>query len=105
MNNRRQFIQTSAAAAVLGSLALPSFAQPQTSPLPLDQVRIINGFPVGGSADTTSRRVWVKSWAHRPTPKTRRWSKTKPVPLPALRLMQSRRLRPTEPRCCLCRIR
>ena len=36
MNNRRQFIQSSAAAAVLGSLALPSFAQTQA--LPLDQV-------------------------------------------------------------------
>jgi tripartite-type tricarboxylate transporter receptor subunit TctC len=56
MNNRRQFIQASAATAVLGGLALPSFAQA----LPLEQVKIINGFPVGGSADTTSRRVGEK---------------------------------------------
>ena len=56
MNNRRQFIQASAATAVLGGFALPSFAQA----LPLDQVKIINGFPVGGSADTTSRRVGEK---------------------------------------------
>ena len=58
MNNRRQFIQSSAAAAVLGSLVMPSFAQAPT--LPLDQVKIINGFPVGGSADTTSRRIGEK---------------------------------------------
>ena len=56
MNNRRQFIQASAATAVFGGLALPSFAQA----LPLEQVKIINGFPVGGSADTTSRRVGEK---------------------------------------------
>ena len=62
MKNRRQFIQTSAAAAVatsvLGGLALPSFAQ--SGGLPLEQVKIINGFPVGGSADATSRRVGEK---------------------------------------------
>ena len=56
MKNRRQFIQTTAATAVLGGFALPSFAQA----LPLDQVKIINGFPVGGSADATSRRVGEK---------------------------------------------
>ena len=59
MNNRRQFIQTSAATTVLGGLgglALPTWAQS----LPLEQVKIINGFPVGGSADTTSRRVGEK---------------------------------------------
>ena len=56
MNNRRQFIQASAATAVLGGFALPSFAQV----LPIEQVKIINGFPVGGSADTTSRRVGEK---------------------------------------------
>ena len=56
MNNRRQFIQASAAAAVMGGFALPSSAQA----LPIEQVKIINGFPVGGSADTTSRRVGEK---------------------------------------------
>ena len=56
MTNRRQFIQASATTAVLGGFALPSFAQA----LPLEQVKIINGFPVGGSADTTSRRVGEK---------------------------------------------
>ncbi len=56
MNNRRQIIQASTAAAVLGGFALPIFAQA----LPIEQVKIINGFPVGGSADTTSRRVGEK---------------------------------------------
>ena len=56
MNNRRQFIQASAATADLGGFTLPSFAQA----LPIEQVKIINGFPVGGSADTTSRRVGEK---------------------------------------------
>lgn len=56
MKNRRQFMQASAATAMLGGIALPSYAQT----LPLEQVKIINGFPVGGSADTTSRRVAEK---------------------------------------------
>ena len=56
MTNRRQFIQLSAATAFSSSFTLPSFAQA----LPLEQVKIINGFPVGGSADTTSRRVGEK---------------------------------------------
>ena len=62
MKNRRQFIQataaatTSAATVVMGGFALPAFAQA----LPVEQVKIINGFPVGGSADTTSRRVGEK---------------------------------------------
>ena len=56
MKNRRQFIQASAATAAFGGSALPLFAQA----LPLEQVKIINGFPVGGSADTTSRRVGEK---------------------------------------------
>ena len=60
MKNRRQFVQASAATAVstavLGGFSLPSFAQTP----PLDLVKIINGFPVGGSADTTSRRVAEK---------------------------------------------
>ena len=56
MNNRRHFIQATAATAVLGGLNLPAYAQA----LPIEQVKIINGFPVGGSADTTSRRVGEK---------------------------------------------
>lgn len=56
MTNRRQFIQSTGATALLGALGMPAFAQA----LPLEQVKIINGFPVGGSADTTSRRIGEK---------------------------------------------
>jgi len=52
MSTRRQFIQAGAASTLLGTLGLhPAFAQG------LDQVKIVNGFPAGGTADTTSRRV------------------------------------------------
>jgi tripartite-type tricarboxylate transporter receptor subunit TctC len=55
---RRQFIQAAAGGA-LGTVAFgPAFAQ--SAGLPFEQVKIINGFPVGGSADTTSRRVGEK---------------------------------------------
>jgi len=56
MNNRRQPIHDNAASAVLGALALPSFALA----LRLTQVKIINGFPVCGSAKTTCRSVGEK---------------------------------------------
>ena len=55
-SSRRQLIQAGMASAALAGMGLPAFAQA----LPLDQVKIINGFPVGGSADTTSRRVGEK---------------------------------------------
>ena len=54
MSTRRQFLQYSTSAAALGSLGglgLPAWAQA------LEQVKIINGFPAGGTADVTSRRV------------------------------------------------
>ena len=52
MSTRRQFIQAGTAGTLLGALGLhPSFAQG------LDQVKIVNGFPAGGTADVTSRRV------------------------------------------------
>lgn len=52
MSTRRQFIQAGAAGTLLGALGLhPSLAQG------LDQVKIVNGFPAGGTADVTSRRV------------------------------------------------
>jgi tripartite-type tricarboxylate transporter receptor subunit TctC len=55
MMQRRHFVQTSA----LGLLA------PLTSPLSawaqaLEQVKIVNGFPAGGTADGTSRRIGDK---------------------------------------------
>ena len=54
MNTRRQFLQYSASAAALGSFGLPALAQA------FEQVKIINGFPAGGTADVTSRRVGDK---------------------------------------------
>ena len=56
MIQRRQLIKASAGAALLSSLGMRAWAQS----LPLEQVKIINGFPVGGSADTTSRRIGEK---------------------------------------------
>ncbi len=53
--NKRNFLQSTsslAALTTLGSLA-PSLARAQA----LEQVKIVNGFPAGGTADTTSRRV------------------------------------------------
>lgn len=48
----------------LQALSLPLFspwaAWSQHSGLPLEQVKIINGFPAGGTADTTSRRIGDK---------------------------------------------
>jgi tripartite-type tricarboxylate transporter receptor subunit TctC len=57
MRTRRQFIQYSAAATALGGLGLHS--QPALAQA-FEQVRIINGFPAGGTADVTSRRVGDK---------------------------------------------
>ena len=52
MSNRRQFVQATAGSTLLGLLGgAPAFAQG------LDQVKIVNGFPAGGTADATSRRV------------------------------------------------
>ena len=55
MSTRRQFIQATTASTLLGSLGLqPARAQG------LEQVKIVNGFPAGGSADVTSRRIGEK---------------------------------------------
>ncbi len=52
---RRQFIQASASVSLLGAAGMHlAFAQA------LEQVKIINGFPAGGTADATSRRVGDK---------------------------------------------
>ncbi|HZY17978.1 MAG TPA: Bug family tripartite tricarboxylate transporter substrate binding protein [Ramlibacter sp.] len=54
MGNRRQFITSVAA---LGAAAgFPSGASAQA----FEQVKIVNGFPAGGTADSTSRRVAEK---------------------------------------------
>jgi tripartite-type tricarboxylate transporter receptor subunit TctC len=55
MSTRRQFVQATAATTLLGSLGLQT-ARAQG----LEQVKIVNGFPAGGSADVTSRRIGEK---------------------------------------------
>ncbi len=55
MMQRRHFVQATAGATALGLLA-PFTARAQT----LEQVKIVNGFPAGGTADATSRRVGEK---------------------------------------------
>jgi len=55
MTTRRQFTHATAGLAALGALA-PFAARAQA----LEQVKIINGFPAGGTADATSRRVGDK---------------------------------------------
>ena len=52
MTTRRQFVQASASATLLGALGTHSVLAQA-----LEQVKIINGFPAGGTADATSRRV------------------------------------------------
>jgi tripartite-type tricarboxylate transporter receptor subunit TctC len=54
MTNRRQFVQSAASLAALGTFPLGAFAQS------FDAVKIVNGFPAGGTADSTSRRVAEK---------------------------------------------
>ena len=52
MTTRRQFVQATAGATLLGTISA-QLAGAQG----LEQVKIINGFPAGGTADATSRRV------------------------------------------------
>jgi tripartite-type tricarboxylate transporter receptor subunit TctC len=51
MTTRRHFVQSAAALGVLAGLPLALRAQP------FETVKIINGFPAGGTADATSRRI------------------------------------------------
>ena len=55
MSTRRHFMQATAATTVLGALGLQT-ARAQG----IEQVKIVNGFPAGGSADVTSRRIGEK---------------------------------------------
>jgi tripartite-type tricarboxylate transporter receptor subunit TctC len=58
MNTRRQLIQAGAAASLGAGFSANVLAQtaPSAAP-PVDRVTIITGFPAGGTADATSRRV------------------------------------------------
>jgi len=52
--NRRTFVQASSASALLAAIGRDAFAQAQA---PIENLRIITGFSVGGTSDTTCRRV------------------------------------------------
>jgi tripartite-type tricarboxylate transporter receptor subunit TctC len=54
MANRRHFIQTAASLSALGAFPFAALAQG------FEAVKIVNGFPAGGTADATSRRVGEK---------------------------------------------
>lgn len=54
--NRRRFVGMSAAGAALAAAGLAGRAGAQSSQ-PLDVVRIVTGFPPGGTSDTLCRRV------------------------------------------------
>lgn len=55
MSNRRQFMQATAGAAILGSAAFQqAWAQ---SGLPLEQVKVLYGFPPGSAGDICARRI------------------------------------------------
>ena len=58
MTNRREFIQSAVSAAVLGSTAFQqAWAQ---SGLPIEQVKVLYGFPAGSAGDICARRVAEK---------------------------------------------
>ena len=59
MNNRRQFLQASAGASLLSTLAWPSSAWAQSAP-PFEQVKVLYGFPPGSAGDICARRVAEK---------------------------------------------
>jgi tripartite-type tricarboxylate transporter receptor subunit TctC len=54
MTTRRHFVQSAASLAAFGAFPATTSAQS------FDSVKIINGFPAGGTADSTSRRVGEK---------------------------------------------
>ncbi len=58
MNNRRQLLQTAASAAILGSTVFKqAWAQ---AGLPLEQVKVLYGFPAGSAGDICARRIAEK---------------------------------------------
>jgi tripartite-type tricarboxylate transporter receptor subunit TctC len=57
--NRRQALHTLSLPVAVSALG-PWSALAQNTGLPIEQVKIVNGFPAGGTADATSRRVGDK---------------------------------------------
>jgi len=54
--NRRRFVGASSAGALVAALGLPNRADAQSAQ-PLEIVKIVTGFPPGGTSDTLCRRV------------------------------------------------
>ena len=59
MQQRRDFLKQTTAPVALAALS-PWAALAQNTSLPLEQIKIVNGFPAGGTADVTSRRIGDK---------------------------------------------
>jgi tripartite-type tricarboxylate transporter receptor subunit TctC len=55
--NRRRFVRTSSAGAALAALGLHAGRAGAQGGQPLDAVKIVTGFPPGGTSDTLCRRV------------------------------------------------
>ena len=68
-SNRRTFVRRSAAAAALAAFGVSGRAGAQGAQ-PLDVVKIVTGFPPGGTSDTLCRRV-AEGLRARPTPRPR----------------------------------
>jgi tripartite-type tricarboxylate transporter receptor subunit TctC len=60
MTNRRTFLRAGTAAAAASAVALPSLAQQAPAAPAVDQLKIVLGFPAGGTSDATARRVGEK---------------------------------------------
>ena len=74
--NRRGFVRLSGAAASLAALGLSSGRAGAQDGPPLEVVKIVTGFPPGGTSDTLCRRV-ADNLA--PIPRAR-WSTTRRAP-------------------------
>jgi hypothetical protein len=85
MQGRRNFVKglgAGAALAAFGGIASRSaYAQGGG---PLEQVRILYGFPAGSAGDSVARRV-AEKWAAAATPEIWAWWKTSPVLVAASR--------------------
>ena len=54
---RRRFVGTSTAGTALAALGLPVGRAGAQGGQPLDSVKVVTGFPPGGTSDTLCRRV------------------------------------------------
>ena len=73
--NRRRFVGASSAGAALAALGLPVGRAGAQNGQPLDTVKIVTGFPPGGTSDTLAAAS-PRTCAAAPTPRAR-WSRTR----------------------------